>query len=190
MAMRGVPRNRFRIPIAAIMAIIALIAVEIGLLRVASDNYVDLSRLLTVVMLAVATCLARYRQGDRAAWWFGFALLGWAYFALLVDVTARQGAGLGRLTLPKPAVPHLTFLDLFSDASANPNGLTPRALVWNRYEILQSIVTLVIACLGGLASLMLARRRGEPYHEVERRAGRLELGDEPEHPVVPPLTPS
>jgi hypothetical protein len=73
------------------MAIIALLAVEMASLRVASDGYVDLSRHLTIVMLAVATYLARYGYGGRAAWWFGFALVGWAYLALAVDGSARRG---------------------------------------------------------------------------------------------------
>jgi hypothetical protein len=173
------------------MVIIALIAVEIGLLRVASDNYVDLSRLLTVLVLAVATYLARYRQGDRAAWWFGFALLGWVCFALAVDATARQAAALGRRVGASPAsLPPVTLLGVFMDDPKNVTGPRLTQLLWNRYEILRSILTLVGAALGGLAGLMLARRRGAPYREVERRAGRLDLGDEAVHRLPPPLTPS
>ena len=174
--MRGVPRSRVRIPIAALMALIAVLAVEMASFRVASDGYVDLWRHLTVVMLAVATYLARYREGDRAAWWFGFALFGWAYFALAVGASARRSAVSFLSLRPLPPV---TFLVLF----VGDGYLTSKNPVlikhwWNQFEILQSIFTLVAACLGGLAGWMLSRRRGSPYREEERRAGKLELDDD------------
>ena len=99
--MCATPWRRIRIPIAAIMAVIAVLAVEMASFRVASDGYVNLTRHLTVVVLATATYLARYREGDRAAWWFGFALFGWAYFALAVDASARRDA-----VSVAPAAPH------------------------------------------------------------------------------------
>jgi hypothetical protein len=155
------------------MAVIAALAVEMAAYRVASDGYVDLTRHLTVVMLAAATYLARYRQGDRAAWWFGFALAGWAYFALAVDASARRSAASVLSLRPLPPV---TLLGLFtSDESLTGNHPSLIKRWWNQYEILQSILTLVVACLGGLVCWMLSRRRGDPYREEERRSGRLEL---------------
>ncbi len=173
--MRAVPEKRIRIPIAALMAVIAVLAVELASFRVASDGYVDLTRLLTVVMLAVAVYLARYREGDRAAWWFGFALFGWAYFALAVNASARQSAA---SVLSLRPVPPVTVLGLFfGDESLTSNNRAVIKHWWNQYEILQSILTLVIACLGGVAGWILARRRGAPYRKEEPRSGRLDLDD-------------
>jgi hypothetical protein len=81
--------KRVRIPIAAVMAIIALVAFDLAAVRVASDDWVDLTRYATIAML-VATSLAWSRRMGRGGWWFGFALLGWAYFALVLDATARR----------------------------------------------------------------------------------------------------
>ena len=159
----------FRIPIAAFMAVIAVLAVELASFRVASDGYVDLTRHLTVVMLAVAVYLARYREGDRAAWWFGFALFGWAYFALVVDATARRSAA---SVVSLRAVPPVTVLGLFfGDESLTGNNPAVIKHWWNQYEILQSILALVIACLGGVAGWMLARRRARPTARKNRARG-------------------
>jgi hypothetical protein len=173
--MRGVPGKRLRIPIAALRAIIALSAIEMACLRVASDGFVALSRLLTVVSLAIAVYLARYREGDRAAWWFGFALSGCAYFALVIDASARRDAASSRTVRPLPPV---TLNGLFvsgeSLTSSDP-GLIRHW--WNQFEILQSILTLVVACLGGVVCWIWKRRRGDPHREEARRSGRLDLGD-------------
>ena len=173
--MRGVPGRRIRIPIAALMAVIAVLAVELASFRVASDGDVNLTRHLTVVMLAAAVYLARYRESDRAAWWFGFALFGWAYFALVVDATARHSAA---SVLSLRAVPPVTMLGLFvSDEALTTNNPGLIKHWWNQYEISQSILTIVVASLGGLACWILSRRRGAPYRQEERRSGRLELED-------------
>jgi hypothetical protein len=187
--MRGNPGRRVRIPIAAVMAAIALIAVEMGALRVASGGFVDLSRSLTIVALAVATFQARPRRGDEAAWWFGFAVCGWAYFAMDVDATVRQTAVIGRF--PIPVLPPMTVLGFFVDMSRFGSSPMLMELLWNRYEIFQSIVTLVVASIGGTLCWVASRRRGAPFREEERRAGRLELGDDrAEPPASPPAKPS
>jgi hypothetical protein len=56
-----------------------------------------------------------------------------------------------------------------------PDGPSLLILLWNRYEILQSILTLVVASAGGFLCRILAHRRGAPYREEVRRTGRLEL---------------
>jgi hypothetical protein len=178
--MRGSPDRRVRFPIAALMALIALIAVEMASLRVASDGFVDLSRHLTVAMLAVATYLARYREGDRAAWWFGFALLGWSYFALVVDASSRSHTA---MMISRRELPPVTMLGLLmflrEESWATDNPLLLKYW-WNQFEILQSIFTLVLASLGGLVFWMWGRHRGAPYRQEESRSGRLELDDRAE----------
>lgn len=170
--MRGAPGRRVRFPIAAMMALIALLAVEMASLRVASDGYVDLSRHLTVAMLAVATYLARYRDRGWGDWWFGFALAGWAYFALVIEALARMRASTFVSTM-RP----VTFLGLLLDEkylTSNRGDLFERW--WNQFHILQSIFTLWVASLGGLICWIWNGRRGTPYHQEQSRSGKLELG--------------
>jgi hypothetical protein len=157
------------------MALIAMLAVEMASLRVATDRFVDLTRHLTVAMLVVATFLARYREGVRASWWFGFALVGWAYLVLVIDAAARRDVSPFR---PLSTLPPVTVLGLFmTDEPVIGNNVLSIKLRWNQFEILQSMLTLVFASLGGLACGMWARRRGTPYREEESRAGKLELDD-------------
>jgi hypothetical protein len=157
------------------MALIAFLALDLAALRVASDGYVDLSRHLTVAMLAGATYLARHREGSGAAWWFGFALVGWSYIVLAIDATARRAPAVMISLKPLPPV---TLLGLFmSDESLTGNSQALAKRWWNEFEILQSIFTLVMASLGGLVCWMWSGRRGTPYRQEEPRAGRLDLDD-------------
>ena len=86
--------------------------------------------------------------------------------------------------LPLRPIPPVTLLGLFvSDEALSGNNPALIKHWWKQYEILQSIITLVIACLGGLAGWIVARRRGAPYREEERRWGdwgwtTKTLGDE------------
>jgi hypothetical protein len=173
--MRGTPGRRARFPIASLMALIALLAVEMAALRVASKGFVELSRFLTVAMLAVATYLARYRDGARAAGWFGFALFGWAYLVLAIDACARRHPSPFR---PLSALPPVTSLALFlTDEPVTGNNVRSIELRWNQFDIFQSMLALSFAALGGLACGIWARRRGAPYREEESRTGKLELDD-------------
>jgi len=160
------------------MAVIALVALEMAAMRIASEGWVDVTRYLTVATLATATYLARYRRGDHGEWWFGFALFGWSYFALVLDAVGRRGFAVGLGYVPLPFLPPVTVLGLLGGEAETSNGPTLSILLWNRYEILQSILTLIIGSAGGIACYILARRRGTPYREEVRRAGRLELDGE------------
>jgi hypothetical protein len=171
--------RRVRIPIFAMMVVIAFLALEMAALNVASEGWVDVSHHMTVLALAAATCMARYRKGDGNAWWFGFALFGWAYFALVLDSTARASPIVFRRTVV--GLPPLAFLVLLMDWSGDSQGPIKMPLWWHRYDILQSIFTLVFAGIGGVICWTLSARRGAPYQSDDRRAGRLDFdGDEPE----------
>jgi hypothetical protein len=161
------------------MAVIAVVALELAAMRIGSEGWVDVSRNLTIAMLAMATYLARYRRGDRGEWWFGFALFGWVYFALVLDAVGRRGFAFGLRPMPSgaPVLPPVTLLGLLG-GEEDPNGPSLLVLLWNRYEILQSIITLIVALIGGILCGILAHRRGAPYREEVRRAGRLELDAE------------
>ena len=176
--MRGSPGRRVRFPIAALMALIALLAVEMASLRVATDGFVDLTRALTIATLLAATFRARHASGDRAAWWFGFAAVGWAYLILVIDAASRRDPSAWAAFRAPPPVPF--FWILIGDVSQAGNNPRWDRLRWNQMEILQSILTLAMASLGGLATWIWARRRGAPYRQEESRSGRLELDDRAE----------
>jgi hypothetical protein len=178
--MHGSPGGPYRIPIAAIMAIIAVLAVEFAALRAASADYVDVTRKLTVVLLALAAYLARSRSRDRAAWWFGFALVGWAYFAMVIDESARRGNNPMGKAMELPPMALIGLLLGNEGLFSNSGALIKRW--WNQYEIVQSIFTLVLATLGGLACSMMTRCRGTPYCEEARRSGTLDLVDQVNSP--------
>jgi hypothetical protein len=154
--MRGPPGRRFRFSIAAIMAIIALLAVDVASLRVATNAYLEIARHLTLVMLVLASYQAQNQKGDRAAWWYGFALWGWTYFAL--DI-------LPQLWLPRLAVIADLTSQLRPEIQQRLDG----------YEIIQLIVTMIVAFIGGYVELITNRRQGAPDREQERRSGRLDL---------------
>jgi hypothetical protein len=165
-----------RIRIAAAMGLIAIVALELAALRLATDAWVDVTRHLTIATLAIATYLARYRRGDESAWWFGFALFGWAYFALVLDTMARWSASFGPNSVV--SLPARSLLGLFMDWSEVRNTRALLDLWWNRYWILHSILILLVAALGGLSCWIAARRRGTPYRAPTRRAGLWDVDDE------------
>ena len=65
----------FRYSINALMGFVLIVALELAALRSATSGWVEIPRLLTVVILVVATYRARFSKGEAASWWFGFALL-------------------------------------------------------------------------------------------------------------------
>ena len=136
--------------------------------------------------LATATYLAWYRRGIIASGGSarpitaGTALL-WCSMQWGVEVSRSAFAAV----FP-PVLPHSTILGLLGGEAEASNDPTLSRLLWHRYKILQSILTLIIASVGGIARYILALRRGTPYREEARRAGQLELdGEEARGPQLP-----
>ncbi len=78
-------------------------------------------------------------------------------------------------------LPPVTLLGLFfSDDDLNIPSEPLVKQWWNRYEIVQSILTLFVACLGGSLCWIWNRHRGSPYRAEERRSGILNPGHPPE----------
>jgi hypothetical protein len=169
---------RPRISIAGYMILAVLCTLPMASLIVASDGWVVLTRYLTVATLCYATYLARYRKDDEGAWWFGFALVGWGFFALLMDsllwgalATAQGG---GRM-LPMSVVTLFMSAAEIAETTARGQPIGP----WeNRSRILHYLLILFVAALGGLACWVINRKRGSPKDDWAWPSGVWRIGDD------------
>jgi len=144
-----------RIPIAGLMAIIVVVAVELAALGNATGVSVDVSRILTVALLVMSTYLARYRTGAEGAWWFGFSLFGWSYYVLMLDAMGRWFAfSSDSIVSFLPAA----ILDYCSRGVRNQIWTFARSYA-QRLRIVHEIFILVVAISGGIVCWVIERRR-------------------------------
>jgi hypothetical protein len=161
------------------MAIVALIAVEVAALRLADDNSVDACRLLTAATLVVATFLARNRVGGEGAFWFGFALLGWATFILVLDARASSyqvvDALTGRRSVSSVSLvsrlPLQILMARFDGGSSISSSTVHR--VMGQFQILHFMLILASGFVGGYVGWLMGRWRGR----LPRDAGGVALAD-------------
>ena len=141
------------------MGLVALFAVDIAALRSVGGLWVDACRLLTASVLVFATFRAKDRRGGDGAFWFGFAVLGWAAFVLGLE-------GLGALgDESESAIVRLLFVlvEETVDPAQYGNGPAAFTRVLRQLQILRLMLILPAGLAGGFA-YSLADRRG-------RRAG-------------------
>ena len=74
---------RLRFSIARLMGIVLVSAVGLAAWHNADEPWAGVMLLLTWGILCLAIVGAVYCKGARRAWWLGFAIFGWGYFALL-----------------------------------------------------------------------------------------------------------
>ncbi|MGO9464314.1 MAG: hypothetical protein ACLQIB_52380 [Isosphaeraceae bacterium] len=149
--------QRDRLSVAAPMALIVVVSVELAALNWGTGVAVDITRLLTIIFLVAATCLARYRTGGEGAWWFGFALFGWAYYVLLLDAMARF------TSLSSQSI--VSFLPaLIMDSWTRGSRVGPAVIRYlERLRILHEMFILGAAIIGGGVFWAIERR-----HRPER----------------------
>ncbi len=168
---------RTRISISGFMILTVVCTLPMASLIVASDGWVDVTRYLTVAVLAAATYLARFRTGEEGVWWFGFALAGWAFFALLIDSIVWNALATAKVSgmLPTPVVTLFMTAREIAETTARGRQIGP----WeNRSRILQYLLILVVAALGGLVCWIANRKRGSPKEEWNWPSGVWRVGDE------------
>jgi hypothetical protein len=73
-----------RISIRGIMGVVVFVAVVIAAWRGATQAWASIVFNLIAFILLIASYKARYSRGTAGAWWFGFALCGWAYLVLAI----------------------------------------------------------------------------------------------------------
>jgi hypothetical protein len=69
---------RTHLTIASLLLVVVFFGVVFAGLRTASDGWLKLVYMLTFMALVYAAIAARY----RSAFWYGFAVAGWAYFLI------------------------------------------------------------------------------------------------------------
>jgi hypothetical protein len=149
------------------MTLIALVSLELGALRLASPLSVDACRFFTVAALAWATILARVRKGEAGAFWFGFALAGWAAFLLVLDTLGSQSS-----TSLVGAIPRLLANAVYGRPSV-PFTPTVRDRLVQQFLIVHYLMVLPVAALGGLGGWLTARwRPGRPDDYAPEENGR------------------
>jgi hypothetical protein len=111
-----------------------------------------------VAILAVASVKARYARGRAGAWWFGFAVFGWAHLLL----GPEQGGDRALLTdwALMRLVEHLA-VPAANDYEVLRGG--------RQVMIIHDLTSIAVAPIGGWLTLMLARRLGGQRHRREVR---------------------
>jgi hypothetical protein len=147
-----------RFTIAGLMALVALVAFGAAALRSGSEAWLDACRLLILSILVAACFLARPRRGREAAFWFGFAVVGWAAFAFLAHVAAVEGSSESLATwFP------LRLVEALTDHDETIRGGYAAALrVARQRNIVGLMQVLPIALAGGFAAWFFDRSTRRP----------------------------
>ncbi|WP_406699296.1 hypothetical protein V5E97_10525 [Singulisphaera sp. Ch08] len=151
-----------RLTIARLLGLILFFGVIFAGLRSGSNDWFKLTYSLTFLALVYAAIAARY----RGAFWYGFAVAGWAYFV----VGFGPWIGSPPLTEPLRAVNRnlvsSVVLEIVSGTmsrhDSSPSGSRSMlfAMHWaNRDGIGHCVLTVLFAIAGGLGSRSLARSR-------------------------------
>ncbi len=139
---------------AGMMIGIALVSLALAPLAYPTDACFTALMYFKVGGLVAATFGARYAGGRAAAWWFGFATLGWANLVISVP-------GLWNGVNVLLASPELALNDLAASAA---DQIDPRA-----EPILRFWFALACSLAGGWASVAIDRRsegRRPPFDEA------------------------
>jgi hypothetical protein len=157
--------KRLQVSILALVLIIVACAMAFTALKTASDLWYGALYTFTMVLLLAAVIAARFRRGNEKAFWFGFAVFGWAFFVVGlgpwpgqgVDEGEGMGIALNQNLLTSRAilflVPHLRI-------TTNEFGAIDR-ITRNTIGIAHLLVTVTIAVGGGAIAILIRRRRGK-----------------------------
>jgi hypothetical protein len=150
-----------RTTIPGLMIAVAISAVAITALRTASDLYLKMTYSAVTALLLYAIVAARYRRGNKGAFWFGFAVFGWGYFVLssvnndydrnFYDPQARMNSNLITSNLICRLVPLIRKTTYEIDKIEH--------ITENTIGVADLLVTLTIAMSGGLLAVLLRTRR-------------------------------
>jgi hypothetical protein len=152
-----------RFTIARLLGLILFFGVVLAGLRSGSNDWFKSSYSLTFLMLVYAAIAARY----RGAFWYGFAIAGWAYFVVGFGPWIGSPSG-----SPPPGAVNRNLvssvvLEIVSDTmsrrdspawSTGPGRNLTRIIWANRGGIAHCALTILFAFAGGLVSRALARR--------------------------------
>jgi hypothetical protein len=170
--------KRFRISILGAMGLVliaglvlALMQMEQRLVSSGLEGCVNFARYVVVTSLVMATYRARYRKGRKADWWFGFALGGWSYYLFSGDMmwqwswpTHMPNSLVQTLPhwivslIPRHLMDQIVLSNWFRGANESKSYVT---------RIVQALLVLFAAVVGGLVCLVLSWRRGATPRESD-----------------------
>jgi hypothetical protein len=143
--------------------VLALVWAEQSMVRSGLEGWVNVARYASVTMLVIATYRARYQQGREADWWFGFAPGGWSYYVFSGDMiwqwawsTHMPNSLVQSLPhwivslIPRYWMDHIILSYSFLAVSETRSYVT---------RIVQALLVMFAALVGGLVCLLLAWRR-------------------------------
>jgi hypothetical protein len=158
--------NRGRLTIGSLLGAIIFFGIIFAGLRSGSNDWFKSIYTLTFVTLVFSAIAARY----RGAFWYGFAVAGWAYFIVGFGPWIGAPPGSEPLQAVNRNIVTSVVLEFVSgtmsmlDPRPQPGAGGPVANLvfqpqWsNRDGICHSVLTIFSALLGGLVSKRLARR--------------------------------
>ena len=160
----------FRISLAALLTIIAVVAIGLAGMTSASRFWTAAAATVTLALLLAALLAACLLAGRDRAFWMGFALFGWAYLAL-VNWDWIGGQFGHDLTAGLNEVAEALFPT--SPAQGSPYEVLARRQMrfGNFVQIGRMLLSLLFALLGGVSSPERCLSGGE-RGERHRRPGR------------------
>ena len=163
--------NKPRVSILGLMGIImlaglvlGLVRAERGMVRSGLEGWANVARYVSVAMLVIATYRARYRKGREADWWFGFALGGWSYYLFSGDMIWQWAWPTHLPNSLVQSLPHWivtliprNWMDKIVLSYSFLGVPETRSYVT---RIVQALLVLLVAFVGGFICSLLSWRRG------------------------------
>lgn len=143
------PRSRFTVQfsISRLMIVVLIAAVVLTAWRYAGRISANLTLNVIVLVLIAATYKARFAQGRDAAWWLGFATLGWVHLgSWLAGVPWGQGY-VFRIDLITSVVYWVLAANVGIDTLGSNMVRDPEPAI-ARTLILQCATTVIVALIG------------------------------------------
>jgi uncharacterized membrane protein len=151
-----------QLPILALVLIVAVCAIAFTGLKTALPIWYSAFYTFTVVVLLAAVIAARFRRGNEKAFWFGFAVFGWAFLVLGLgpwpDVDADPDEA--NITLNRQLLTSrvIEFLVPYLRSQMSDRGRIGQ-ITTNTMGIAHLLTTLAIATAGGTLAIAIRRRR-------------------------------
>jgi len=118
--------RRLRFSIAGLMGVILFAALGLAALRNPTETWDGVIFLLTCGVLTLAVVGVACRSGAERAWWLGFALFGWGYFALAFSSPHEVLPRLPTSVLLKAVMPKLVEPGMWAGMGGGMRSIGPR----------------------------------------------------------------
>jgi MFS family permease len=177
-----------RTTILGLMTFVLLVAIGFAALREATGWWASGAFSVTLLVFALAAAYAVHRRGPRRAFWSAFAAFGWSYmlfaFCPGCETSIRPRLLTKLLDALAPIVHPATDAEHLYAVVVSPQGGTeegmaamtgnPAAVRQHFQDIGHSMIALLLAAIGGIASRSFYAHRDERRREAaEKAAGVL-----------------